>query len=152
MDQSPRALAGLYGDTELFRLPDVKGHDIQFAGENRNGLLFLCRSSASELPEAERVMLEKMLGALKMKLDETALIVADAVQPFSSLKKHILFKNIVVFGFSPEQLGLNINASYYRLIRFSDTQILFSEELAALSENKDKAKDRFWKAMKEMFT
>lgn len=144
------SITNLFDTIELFGVADTTS-DIQFKGENRSGLVLLCRSSADVLPADEQEMLGKMLNALKLSWDDVALICTQENYQFSHLKRKIGFKKLVSFGFTPLQLRLNINADNFRLIDFSGAKIIFSESLSELKENKNNSKDHFWRAMKEMF-
>jgi len=57
---------------------------------------------------------------------------------------------VLVFGVSPGQIGLNIQAPYYRPVVFCGTTFLFSEKLSAIESDKTR-KTNLWQALRHMF-
>ena len=141
------ALKLLLEGTEIYRVPPVDA-PIKYEGGNKKKLLVLCRC-ADALSPAERELLEKILAAVKMSMQDIALIAASAVQPFHALKKNIEFTTMLAFGFKQDALSLNIHFIDHPF-NFCGVELLFTESLATLLERKD-LKAKLWMQLQAMF-
>lgn len=139
----------LFQDVPLLQVNETPAEEFSVEGNNARRILFLYRS-ASRLTEKEGQMLDNMLSALKLTRDDIALLRVASNLPFHFLKDRIVFKKLITFGLSSMELNLNIKAEIYRPLTICDTQIVFSESVQALLENKQ-AKEKLWIALKEIF-
>lgn len=57
---------------------------------------------------------------------------------------------VLVFGVSPGQIGLNVQAAFYRPVVFYGTTFLFSEKLSSIEPDKTR-KTNLWQALRQMF-
>ncbi len=60
------------------------------------------------------------------------------------------FKQIVIFGLEPKDLGLQIQVPKYELFQWGDCTYLFSDSFESLLANKDK-KIKLWKNLQSLF-
>ena len=100
-----------------------------------------------------RDFLAKVLAAANLNLEkDTLLAEIPASQPlkFSTDLKHKTPEQVLVFGLSPAQLGLNLEISLYKPVGFYGTTWLFADALSLLEPDKTR-KGQLWTALKQIF-
>lgn len=99
-----------------------------------------------------KAFIQKVLEAANLNLsaDTIYLEVADQapVNCFAGLPATPAF--VLVFGLSPQQIGLSVQASTYQPVQIRSTTWLFADATQALEPNKDK-KGQLWSALKTLF-
>jgi hypothetical protein len=135
----------VYRVSESSVLENTKG---QFA---KRILVIVKTETGIEIQSIEFV--EKVLTAAKIDLAiDTLLYTTEKTEPirlfpFAEGKKP---DKIIVFGFEPAQIGLNINFYWYFPFVFSDINFLFAEKISLLETDRDR-KMKLWNALKSMF-
>ncbi len=108
---------------------------------------------ATESSDKDKELLSKMLGAVKRSMDDTTLITVseeEQGQSIAGLFENHAIQQILVFGISPKDLGLNIKARLYQPQTMHDKQILFSHGLPAIIQ-KPEYKKPLWEALQQVF-
>ncbi|MEI6412545.1 MAG: hypothetical protein WCR52_24345 [Bacteroidota bacterium] len=100
-----------------------------------------------------RDFLTKILAAAQVNLEKDTLwaevSAMEAPAPAATFSiKHP--DHILVFGLTPEQVGLKIDAPLYRPVAFYGATWLFSEPLSVLEPDKNR-KGLLWKALQQIF-
>jgi hypothetical protein len=104
-------------------------------------------------PAAAEEFLLKILAAAGINLTKDVLLASvPSLKPvsFLPLLKEKQPEQILVFGISPGQAGLAIDAALYQPVAFYGATWLFSEALSVLEPDKDK-KARLWRAIQQIF-
>ncbi len=97
--------------------------------------------------------LDKILTAAGLKLEQdVALAVLEpglnvSIFPFPEVKRPEV---ILVFGFTPQELGLRLDAAMYTPIDFYGALFLFAHKLTELQPDVDK-KSQLWRALQLVF-
>ena len=127
--------------------------DLKYSGENKKGILVLFRNSTGELlNEKDEIFLKKIMEALKLKWEDAALL-NHHLFPFTltNISRHLSFGKAVVFGITPQQIGLQIEAVKYKQAVLNDVKMIFADSLATVAENKKKEKNMLWDSLQKMF-
>ena len=99
-----------------------------------------------------KAFIQKVLGAANLDLAADAIYMeADDQIPvncFSGLPDTPAF--VLVFGLSPQQIGLSVQLSAYQPVQIRNTTWLFADATQVLEPNKDK-KGQLWAALKALF-
>jgi len=96
---------------------------------------------------------KKILGAAGLDLEKDTLfapvVMSESALVLPALKtKHP--DQVLVFGLVPAQLGLNIQASFYKPVSFLGTTFLFAEKLSVIESDKSR-KTGLWQALRQIF-
>lgn len=105
-----------------------------------------------DFPESE-AFLQKIFTAAQINLEkDTLLAVADAATPvhFLPFVKDKHAERILVFGFTPERIGLHAEIPLYQPTVFYGAEFLFSESLSVLAPDKNR-KGLLWQALQHLF-
>lgn len=142
---------------EITDLPDADANMLNRQGENARGILVV--TEAVEDP-ALKPFLERILRGVQIELDRDALWLSPepgaAVPSLSTLMRHAAFDTVLVFGYEPAQLGLQINWQHYAPIPFLGKTLLFSHSLPLIMEERNRNEKTYsgplWAAVKYIFT
>jgi hypothetical protein len=97
--------------------------------------------------------LEKLLGAAKLNLDQDTrlymLNAGDSVQIAREIKSKQP-DQVLIFGMTPDSLGLHIVATKYQPLFFGNTTLLFGDALSILEPDRN-LKTQMWTALKAIF-
>lgn len=124
-------------------------------GENVRDILLLY-----EQPDEPGVkaFLERVLQAAQVDLAKDthfAKLAQDTAPSFSLLRRTVSFQTLLVFGFPPADLGLQINWDYYLPLSFMGKTLLFCHPLHVLMEERAQGGSTysgpFWKALQQIF-
>ncbi len=119
-------------------------------GNNRKGLFVCCKGT----PQPQSLeLLGKMLQAAKFDMTEDTLICwlpSNESFNLSSLRNEAGFSNALLFGITPKQAGININAQPYQPVSIGGVSYLFSASLDEINANPT-LKRPLWEGMKGMF-
>ena len=97
--------------------------------------------------------LKKILLAAGLDLEQDTLLAQIQETEQSSFLPKAKEKHpdtVLVFGPSPEQIGLNIQIPRYQPTPFYGTVLLFADKLSALEPDKTR-KTNLWQALKQMY-
>lgn len=97
-------------------------------------------------------LLEKILGAVKQNLKEDCLVIQqkEAVA-FKHILQMVSVERLLVFGWTPIDLGLHLSIRPYQPVTFAGIQLLFSPNLAVIAANKNKEKQQLWTQLQILF-
>lgn len=121
----------------------------QCRGNNQKGIFLMY--SKEELEQVP--FLSKILAAVQLDLATDVLVLAAKSAPrfsLSDLKQHQTFDKVIIFGFSPSQLGLQLQLQPYQLYTISNTQYLFTDSLETIAASTS-LKGQLWKALQLLF-
>ena len=144
-------LSNQFLDYSVIALKEVDEVIKNCIGSNQKKLLVVYNSNKTEDQSIE--FLKKILGAAKFDIqDDILLLGTTSKQGFSfiSMRTKVAFDNILVFGFPPAYLGLNLDIIPYQPTHFNDCGFLFADDLSLLELNKQ-LKGALWIGMKELF-
>ena len=138
-------------DDLIFLAPDFPLLEHAEGNFARRVLLVL---AAADQSAEERQFLSKVLAAANLNLLQDTLLVElpDETTPVSLLPalKTKQPGHVLVFGRTPESLGLSIQANWYQPFLFYHTTFLFAEKLSTLEPDKAR-KGQLWRALQTMF-
>jgi len=124
-------------------------------GENARDILLLYEQSNEP---GVKAFLERVLQAAQVNLAKDthfANLAQDSAPSFSLLRRTVSFQTLLVFGFSPADLGLQINWNHYLPLSFMDKTLLFCHPLHVLMEERAQGSSTysgpFWKALQQIF-
>jgi len=140
-------MKSLFEDIEVYSVKERSTEKISFEGSNKRQVLLICPAS---LTADQRALLSRILSAVKLELNDVALLHSDSLPPYRQLEAEMDFRKMILFGIAPAQLSLNISCPEYTPVNFQGVEILVSESLMHLEGNSH-SKDMLWKALKKMF-
>jgi len=144
-------LSNQFLDYSVIALQDIEEVIKNCEGSNQKKLLVVYNSYKTEAESIE--FLKKILGAAKFDIqDDILLLGTTSKQGFSfiSMRTKVAFDNLLVFGFPPSYLGLNLDITTYQPVHFNDCGFLFADDLSLLESDKQ-LKGALWLGMKELF-
>jgi hypothetical protein len=123
----------------------------KFLGENQKNIaLFIQNAGEAFLNEELFNLLTNILNACKLGMQDIALI--NTAQygnlPFSTWQAAVPMKQAVLFGISPETMGLE-GISNYQLLQVNGCQLLCSDDLQIISQDK-MLKGKLWMSLKQL--
>ena len=133
----------------VFNLPEHNAESFSLIGSEEGKLLVVVDESA--FGTEEETMLNNMISAIKFdpKSDISKLILKRG-QPIILSYFQRDFKNILVFGITPEQLGLNIEFKSYDILHFEKYRMLVCDSITEIRTVVQK-KQMLWARLQEMF-
>ncbi len=118
-------------------------------GNNAKGVFLLYKAL-----ETEQVpFLTKILAAVQLDMEEDVLVFAGTnTQTFSlsDISESHSLKKAIIFGFSPQHIGLQVQFQKYQLYTIGGIQYLFADSLMDIESTKTK-KSLLWGALQKMF-
>ena len=145
-------LSTLYENEELYLPHEVDGYRAPiFEGLNKQRVLVLYNTP--ELAPAEREQLMKILGALKLTIDDIALASATEVYKCGYagwVNDGPPFDKMIGFGASALNMGLTVRLKRYFINEFNGKQLLFSDSLETLIAE-PKLKGNLWTVLQVLF-
>ncbi|MEZ4883525.1 MAG: hypothetical protein R3E32_02220 [Chitinophagales bacterium] len=104
-----------------------------------------------EFPKIEWDLLEKILKAAKVDMEQVAIFHAQTESfSFKSILEQTQSNRLIVFGLKPSSLGLNIRLGLYQLLTFRGCQILLADDLTTISKDVQR-KTYLWRNLQKMF-
>ncbi len=134
---------------ETSEAEDNKG----YLGENGKKVLILVSyPNALHLPTKELALLENILKALQMGLQDVAVVnLAKNKKTYQELEVEFQFEKLVLFNVNAFELGLkDVKVNLYELNLASGKQILSSDSLEKISADFNKKK-ALWAGLQRMF-
>jgi len=144
-------LSNQFLDYSVIALQEIDEVIKNCKGSNQKKLLVVYNSNKTKAESME--FLKKILGAAKFDIqDDILLLGTTSKQGFSfiSIQTKVPFDNLLVFGFPPSYLGLNLDLKTYQPIHFNNCGFLFADDLSILESDKQ-LKGALWLGMKELF-
>lgn len=138
---------------KLFPLAEPSVLLQQTVGENEKGLLVVI---FEEETRTELVpFLTKILGAVQYDLArdaQTIKITNKTVFSLMNLCNHLdkEVNQVLFFGQSPKQVGLNLNVQKYQSVVIGGKKILFADDLAVIHDDTE-LKKALWGSLQAMF-
>lgn len=129
---------------------------LQHLGGNRRKVLLLTgHTSLAAITADEKKLLDKILEACKMDLEDVVVLPFSHTKPgIETLKKEFEPEKMVLFGVDAAAISLPIRFPEFKLQAYDQTTYLQSCTLAALSENTEESKamkKKLWACLKNMF-
>jgi len=133
----------------VFKIPESKDNPIPILGSGLKNLLII--SDKDHCGENERTTLSKMIGAIKyafpddifwVELSKDEATMASVIMP--------TYKDVILFGISPERAGFNIEYKPYHIVQFEQRRLLYCDHLQEIVTNVQK-KQLLWTKLQEMF-
>ena len=115
----------------------------QFEGNNKNHISIL----VPQIQNEESIFLEKILAAVKLTLNECALVSLSNNKELTSLTE-LSPECIISFGVEGNQIPLP--GSYYDIISQNSVKILKADSLSIISADTSKKK-QLWEALQKLF-
>lgn len=120
-----------------------------------NGLhisIVVDHANAQFLPEEELTFLSGILSACGLTLEDIALINLNKtpVINYKEVSEELGSRIVLLFGVSPEKLGLPIIFPAFQVQEFNQQRFLYAPELKHLQANRDDKK-KLWDALKKLF-
>ena len=144
-------LSNQFLDYSVIALQDVDDVIKTCTGSNQKKLLVVYNSNETKAESIE--FLKKILAAAKFDIKDDILLLGTTSKEgfsFTSMRTKMAFDNLLVFGFPPNYLGLNIDITSYQPTHFNDCGFLFADDLGMLESDKQ-LKGALWMGMKELF-
>ncbi len=121
----------------------------QCQGKNQKEIFLLYpKEDTEELP-----FLKKVLQSVQLDFDQDVLSLqgsASTTFSITDLYQNTSITKILVFGFVPTQIGLQLNLSKYQAYPINTRTYLFADPLSAIADNKN-LKGQLWKGLQSMF-
>jgi len=133
----------------VYQIPETSKDSIVVLGSGFKNLLII--SDKDRCGETERTTLSKMIGAIKytfpddvfwVELSKDEAILASVIMPS--------YKDVLLFGVSPERAGFNIESKHYHIAQFEQRRLLYCDHLQEIVTNVQK-KQMLWTKLQEMF-
>lgn len=124
---------------------------IKFLGENQKNIALLIQNDSEAYLNDELFnLLTNILNACKLGMQDIALINISQypAMPFTAWQAAVPMKQSVLFGISPQSMGLE-DIPTYQLVQVSGCQLLYSDPLQDISQDKA-LKGRLWGGLKQL--
>ncbi|MFK7808664.1 MAG: hypothetical protein AB8F74_12740 [Saprospiraceae bacterium] len=139
-------------DQSVIKLPKEQIDPTLLSGSNQKNILIVCIKQREE-EKTDIDFLEKIFASVKVNLTSDAtLLLLEKEQHFSwkAINEATDFKQLIYFGDSLKNLGLQISGTVYTPFEYQDKTILFAEFLDLIAADRGK-KGALWKGLKEVF-
>jgi|GEM_PF-5142928 len=104
-----------------------------------------------DLKQEESALLAKILSATGLQSDAIVhYIIQDKANHVKSLFNHEKSFKIIAFLCDPQDLGLQIDSSKYKSIHVHNCEVVFLDDLKAISDN-PRLKKYLWELLKKWF-
>jgi hypothetical protein len=133
----------------LFLVPEFDSKTCNISGEGGRGLL--CITESDTFGDEEEITLKKLISAIKYDFNnDIYFLKINKGHSFSVGTLPISYKDMIVFGVLPDQLGLNIDYKWYDILIFDQTRILLSDSISDINKIPQK-KQQLWVKLQQMF-
>lgn len=123
----------------------------EYEGENNKYIVMLFSHKAQgTMPQAQKLFLEKILGATKLSLADVALVNIDSYPnaTFKQIKEYFAAASVFLWGINPSIF--NINANLYQPIIHEKTKIICVDSVESI-ENDKTLKGKLWGILQSHF-
>lgn len=159
---TPSLISELYFDSLTEAIKTNKQKEIkttsdipwEYIGKNEKKILFLVRYvNKKELPEQQRLFLNKMLAACKLSFSDIVLL-NTGINPgvdFKQAEKHFKSKIVLLFGIEPVSIGLPMSFPHFQVQSFANSTFLFIPAIEQLDKD-DLLKSKLWVSLRLIFS
>jgi hypothetical protein len=141
-------------DFSIIKLPDSSGTHL-LAGQNRKGVLLVANwEDNAEL----RSFIDKVLASVKISIEQDTLyinITTTAPLSFPAIVNGHDIKYVLLFGYPPQNLGLNFILPLYTPVRLNGITFLAADAVRQIYEERQKGGKKMagalWKSLKAIF-
>ncbi len=138
-------------DYQIFPTPELNEFSGQLTGTNARQVLVGFFDEQSDEREA---YLTKIMSAAKLNLSEDCLILRGSLDTrfpsFAQMHQANAFKQAVLFGIKPSDLGLNLEIPPYQPVVFNHCTFLFVDKISAIEPSKER-RAALWTCLQRMF-
>lgn len=120
-------------------------------------IITLFKTTTEHLPEADSVLLDNMLKAVRDRLPAGNTLselprINLQYTPYTFAQLHHIYQPSYVIGFGIRRtdVAMNVQANLYETFELLDTQMFFAEQLSLYHSNKDK-KTKMWNGLQQLF-
>ncbi len=133
----------------LFKIPNFDVSSISIQGKGAKKLLVICRNQG--FSEVQSTALQKMISAIKYDYEnDIFMIICDENIKFSVSMLDLDYKDLILFGIKPENIGYNLEYKLQEVNRLDSSRMLIFEGLdIVLADNNKKL--LLWNKLQEMF-
>lgn len=134
----------------VYIIPEESIQD-RISGQFAKKIFVLARREATA--PGNHAFLAKVLSATAVELDRDAALVLADTGEILSLLPILHQKNaekILIFGFTPDEIGLRVQVTLYKPFIFYQATWLFADALSVLEPDKA-LKGQLWTALKQIF-
>lgn len=138
-------------DFSLYNLPDVNDSSLVFHGDGKKKVMVIANENDVE---NDLEFLRNVLSPLGLQEQDVFLLITlKPALSFTELCQNYDFNNLVLFGLTPLQIGLQVQAKLYHPLNISKKQIMFVDGVELFMEEKAKGGTRpkakqLWVALK----
>lgn len=138
----------------IVKLPDSPDRHL-FAGQNHKHVLLLANwGENAEL----KAFLDKVLAAVKLTIEHDTLYINTTTAPqlsFPAIVNAYDIKCVLLFGYPPQNLGLNFILPLYTPVHLNNTVFLAADPIEQIFEERQKGGKQMagalWKSLKSIF-
>jgi ATP-dependent protease Clp ATPase subunit len=133
----------------LFKIPNFDASSISIQGKGTKKLLVICRKQG--FSEVQSTALQKMMSAIKYDYEnDIFMMTSDENEQISLSFLDIEYKDLILFGIKPENIGFNVEYKSHEINRLDSRRLLVFEGLdIVLADNNKKL--LLWNKLQEMF-
>lgn len=134
------------------QLPDDVAK-LNHIGNNKSKIFIgVCDDENGSLNSDERLLLQKILAAVKLSEDDVLIATLRDIKrvSFNGFISQNKFDKLLFFGIEPKQLGWHIEVLPYQKAHFMEKDTLFAESLATIKVN-ETAKKKLWGQLQTIF-
>lgn len=133
----------------LFKIPNFDVSSISIQGNGAKKLVVICRKQG--FSEVQSTALQKMMSAIKYDYEnDIYVLTCDENQQISLSMMNLDYKDLILFGIKPENIGFNLEYRFQEINRLDSRRLLVFEGLDfVLADNNKKL--LLWHKLQEMF-
>lgn len=133
----------------LYLIPEMAMNDITIHGKGQKQLVIITDSESFQ--SEEQNTLNKMMAAIKYMPDVDLITVSmPKNQSISFSMLQLVYKDLIIFGLTPAQLGLNIDHKMYEVLHFDKSRVLVCDSIREIIATPQK-KQWLWTKLQSMF-
>ncbi|BDS10633.1 hypothetical protein [Aureispira anguillae] len=101
--------------------------------------------------EEDLVLLAKIFQAIGKKMEEEVCLIdgSDGLN-YKDLRAVLDLEELLVFGMTPNEMGLHLSISAYQIVEFQNARLLFSHDLNTIANDLSKKK-QLWQQLQLLF-
>lgn len=135
---------------------EKKSTSLSPQGQNRKNITLIINQADAGSPDPDTlIFISRMLEACKLKMDDIALVnAAQQAITLQQLKSELNPSAVLLFGVSPDHIGLPIIFPEYKLQEFDKTTYLLVPDLSLLNQDNDSGKllkSKLWACLRQLF-
>ena len=150
--EASESIRNLYSEIFLIRdadLGEIRAKPMQL--ERSEPLIVLINSKLQFQAEAQIEFLKKVLGAVKLELNQVRVIhIPNEKWAWRDLVKHFRPQRVLVFGLSPQDLSMNVEHHHYTSLKIQNCALMFVDKLDVIMPSQS-LKRTLWTALQAFF-